>query len=87
VSHFFNICFNTPDESHIWSEIYFRKLLGRTDIEGALKRVNSVIQNEVPMAIAQTMKVTSDVKDGARPVPPAIHFIYAEPLSAQMSRK
>ena len=63
MSHF--ICFTTLDESHIWSEIYFRKLLGRTDIEDALKRVDSVIQNEVPMAIAQSMKATFDVKDGA----------------------
>ena len=86
MSYFFNICI-TFDDSDIWSEIYFRKLLGRTDIEDALKRVDGVIQNEVPMAIAQTMKATSDVKDGARPVRPAIHLIYAEPLSAQMSRK
>ena len=67
MSYFSNIWF-ILDDSDIGSELYFRKLLGKTDIEDALKRVDSVIQNEVPMAIAQTMNATSDVKDGAEPI-------------------
>jgi hypothetical protein len=84
VSNFFDICI-TLDDSHIWSEIYFRKLLGRTDIEDALKRVDGVIQNEVPMAIAQTMMATFTVKDGAQLIRPANHF--PELFSGQMSTK
>ncbi|KAF8267758.1 hypothetical protein EI94DRAFT_1700748 [Lactarius quietus] len=40
------------------AKIYFRKLLGRTDIEDALKKLYNLIQKEVPMAIAQTMMGT-----------------------------
>ena len=61
MSYFIKICI-TLDDSHIWSEIYFRKLLGRTDIEDALKRVDGIIRNEVPMAIAQTMKDVNEIK-------------------------
>ena len=43
---------------HILSEIYFRKLLGRTEIEDAMKKLNNLIDKEVPMAIAQTMRGT-----------------------------
>ena len=40
--------------------------MGRSDIEDALKRLNSLIQEEVQMAIAQILKATTEVKDGAR---------------------
>ena len=53
---------------HIWSGIYFRKLLGRMDIEDALKRLDSLIRDEIRMAIAQTMKVTIEHNDGAQPL-------------------
>ena len=58
----------TLDDSITRSEIYFRKLLGRTDIEDALKRLDGLIQEEVRMAIAQTMKATIEHKDGAQPL-------------------
>ncbi|KAF8258368.1 hypothetical protein EI94DRAFT_1708063 [Lactarius quietus] len=45
------------------AKIFFRKLLGRTDIEDALKRLESLIQEEVQMAIAQILKATTEVKD------------------------
>jgi hypothetical protein len=51
-------------QSHVSPEIFSRKLLGRTDIEDALKRLDSLIQEEVQMAIAQILKVTTEVKDG-----------------------
>ena len=57
------------------SEICSRKLLGRTDIEDALKRLDSLIQEEVHMAIAQILKVTTEVKDGTRPSRPAANII------------
>ncbi|KAH9023526.1 hypothetical protein EDB83DRAFT_1984773 [Lactarius deliciosus] len=47
------------------AKIFARKLLGRTDIEDALKRLDSLIQEEVQMAIAQILKVTTEAKDGA----------------------
>jgi hypothetical protein len=45
-------------------EIFARKLLGMTDIEDALKRLDSLIQEEVQMAIAQNLKVATEIKDG-----------------------
>ncbi|KAH9056406.1 hypothetical protein EDB87DRAFT_1579373 [Lactarius vividus] len=43
------------------AKIYFRKFLGRTDIEEAFRRLDSLIQEEVRMALAQT---THDLKGG-----------------------
>ncbi|KAH8977639.1 hypothetical protein EDB92DRAFT_734398 [Lactarius akahatsu] len=42
------------------AKIYFRSLLGRTDVEGAWRRLDSLIQEEVRMAIAQIMKVAGN---------------------------
>ncbi|KAF8268209.1 hypothetical protein EI94DRAFT_1206363 [Lactarius quietus] len=47
------------------AKIFSRKLLGRTDIEEALKRLDGLIQEELQMAIAQILKATTEVKDGA----------------------
>ena len=47
-----------------FSELFSRKLLGRTDIEDALRRLDSLIQEEVQMAIVQTLKVATEGKDG-----------------------
>ncbi|KAH9074709.1 hypothetical protein EDB83DRAFT_2653268 [Lactarius deliciosus] len=44
-----------------------KKLLGRTDIEDALKRLDSLIQEEVRMAIAQTMRATFELKCPSTP--------------------
>ena len=41
--------------------------MGRSDIEDALKRLDSLIQEEVQMAIAQILKVTTEVKDSTWP--------------------
>ncbi|KAF8269269.1 hypothetical protein EI94DRAFT_1014781 [Lactarius quietus] len=50
------------------SKLFARKLLGRTDIEDALKRLDSLIQEEFRMATAQILKVATEiateVKDG-----------------------
>ena len=55
-------------QSDVSSEIFARKLLGRTDIEDALKRIDVLIQQEVQMAIAQMLKLTTQVKDGTLPL-------------------
>ncbi|KAN0130287.1 hypothetical protein V8E53_011910 [Lactarius tabidus] len=47
------------------AKIFARKLLGMTDIEDALKRLDSLIQEEVQMAISQNLKVATEIKDGA----------------------
>ena len=39
-----------------------RKLLGRSGIEDALKRLDSLTMEEARMAIAETLKVTSRVE-------------------------
>ncbi|KAH9003667.1 hypothetical protein EDB86DRAFT_3241000, partial [Lactarius hatsudake] len=53
----------TKEVKRTRARIYFRKLLGRTDIEGALKRLDSLIQEEVRMAIAQNMKDVKKASD------------------------
>ncbi|KAH9020241.1 hypothetical protein EDB84DRAFT_578605 [Lactarius hengduanensis] len=45
------------------ARIYFRRFLGRTDIEDALKRLDGLIQEEVRMAIAQTMNDAKNAND------------------------
>ncbi|KAH9177262.1 hypothetical protein EDB89DRAFT_1902501 [Lactarius sanguifluus] len=53
------------------TNIYFRKLLGRTDIEDALKKLDGLTQEEVRMAIAQVLQGINELKDGAEPHQPA----------------
>jgi hypothetical protein len=43
------------------SEKYLKKLIGRTDIEDALKRLDRLTQEEARMAAAQVLKVTNTV--------------------------
>jgi len=62
------------DHSTIWPEKVFDKLLRGTDIEDALKRLDKLIQEEVRMAVAQTMKATFELKDGAHPFRPVTHL-------------
>ncbi|KAF8263107.1 hypothetical protein EI94DRAFT_622568 [Lactarius quietus] len=46
------------------AKLFARKLLGRTDIEDALRRLDRLIQEEFQMAMAQVLKTTTEVKDG-----------------------
>jgi hypothetical protein len=48
-------------------EIFARKLLGRTDIQDALKRLDNLIQEEFRMATAQILRVATEIKDGMQP--------------------
>ena len=52
--------------THVLSELFARKLLGRTDIEDALKKLDSLIQEEFQMVMVQVLKVTTEVNDGTR---------------------
>ncbi|KAH8993409.1 hypothetical protein EDB92DRAFT_2102911 [Lactarius akahatsu] len=47
------------------AKIFARKLLGRTDIDDALKRLDSLIQEEFQMVTAQILKVATEAKDDA----------------------
>jgi hypothetical protein len=40
-----------------------KKLVGRNDIEDALKRLDKLTQDEARMAIAETLKITHNVED------------------------
>ena len=52
--------------ARVASELFVRKLLGRTDIEDALKRLDSLIQEEFQMATAQILKLATEAKEGTR---------------------
>ncbi|KAH9177275.1 hypothetical protein EDB89DRAFT_2240068, partial [Lactarius sanguifluus] len=48
------------------SKTYIKKLLGRTDIEDALKRLDGLTQEEVRMAIVHVLKSINELRDGAK---------------------
>ena len=50
------------------SEKYMKKLIGRTDIEDSLKKMDKLTQEEARMATAQVLKVTHTVEEGVRAV-------------------
>jgi hypothetical protein len=50
------------------SEKYVKKLVGRTEIEDALKRLDKLTQEEARMAAAQNLKVTHTVDDRVKGV-------------------
>ena len=52
----------------IFSEKYFKKLVGKTDIEDALKRLDKLTQEEARMATTQVLKVTHSVDERVRRV-------------------
>ncbi|KAH9034493.1 hypothetical protein EDB85DRAFT_2144361 [Lactarius pseudohatsudake] len=52
----------TKEVKRTRARIYFGKLLGRTDIEDALKRLEILIQEEVRMTIVQTMNNMDEIK-------------------------
>ena len=61
--------------------------MGRTDIEDAFKKLDTLINEEVRMAIAQTLTATIERKEGMRSVHPVAHFtLNRRPLRLQESR-
>jgi hypothetical protein len=48
--------------TEISSEKYLKKLVGRTEVEDALKRLDKLTQEEARMATAQILKVTHAVE-------------------------
>jgi septal ring factor EnvC (AmiA/AmiB activator) len=49
--------------TELFSEKYLKKLIGRTDVEDALKRLDRLTQEEARMAAAQVLKVANTVDD------------------------
>ena len=49
-------------------EKYAKRLIGRTDIEDALKRLDKLTQEEAWMGIAQNLKATHTVGESVREV-------------------
>jgi len=50
------------------SEKYLKKLIGRTDVEDALSRLDKLTREEFQAAIAQVLKVTHNVDKGVKNV-------------------
>jgi ABC-type transporter Mla maintaining outer membrane lipid asymmetry ATPase subunit MlaF len=51
-----------------YSEKYAKKLIGRTKVEDALKRLDKLTQEEARMAGAQNLKITHDIDERVREV-------------------
>ena len=49
-------------------EKFGRKLIGRTDMEDALKKLDKLTQDEVGMAVAQTLRATHVLDERVRGV-------------------
>ena len=58
------------------SEKYLKKLLGKTDIEDALKRLDKLTQEETRMATAQILKITHDVDNKVKDVSDTIKLVH-----------
>jgi hypothetical protein len=56
-------CTNVSPLTEIFAEKYLKKLVGRTEIEDALKRLDTLTQEEGRMATAQVLKVTHTVDE------------------------
>ncbi len=52
-----------------------KKLVGRTDIEDALGRLDQLTQDEVRMAAAQGLKATHEVDDKVQTIKGEVHAV------------
>jgi hypothetical protein len=50
------------------SEKYFKKLVGRQDVEDALQRLDKLTQEEARMAAAEALKITHGIDENVRDV-------------------
>jgi hypothetical protein len=61
VSRSSSICYNLADP--LDTEKYLNKLLGKTDVEDALKRLDKLTHDEALMATAQILKLAHTIDD------------------------
>ena len=54
--------------THVCSEKYFKKLLGKNEIEDSLKRLDTLTQEEARLATAEILRVTHSVDDNVKVV-------------------
>ena len=59
---------DTSPVAHGDLEKYLKKLIGRRDIEDALRRLDILTQEEARMATAQVLKLAHHIKDGVKSV-------------------
>ena len=52
--------------THVSLEKFLKKLLGRNDVEDALKRLDKLTQEEAKMATAEVLKSTRNVDDNVK---------------------
>jgi len=57
-----------PLPTENYSEKFLKRLVGRTDLEDALKKLDKLTHEEARMAIAQNLKATQNVDDRVRGV-------------------
>jgi hypothetical protein len=50
------------------AEKFFKKLVGRKDVEDALQRLDQLTQEEARMAAAETLTITRDIDDSVKGV-------------------
>jgi hypothetical protein len=70
----------------MFSEKYLKKLIGRTEIEDALKRLDKLTQEEARMATAQVLKVTHTVDDKFAVVIDGVHYIFNQRFKKRLTR-
>jgi archaellum component FlaC len=58
-----------------FSEKYLKKLIGRTDIEDALKRLDRLTQEEARMAAVQLLKVANTIDNRVEGVADDVHVV------------
>ena len=61
-----SIASNLRVPTHVSLEKFLKKLLGRNDVEDALKRLDKLTQEEAKMATAEVLKSTRNVDDNVK---------------------
>ena len=64
-----------PESTYRLSETFLKKLVGRTDIEDALQRLETVTVEETRMAAAEALKAIHDVGNGVRGIHDAVKVV------------
>ena len=59
---------NAPPLTELSAERYLTRLIGRTDIEDALKRLDKLTNDEARMATAQILKATRNIDIATRDI-------------------
>ena len=67
------ICIHSAD---LCLERYLKKLLGKTDIEDALKKLDRLTQEEVRMATAQLLALTHGVDGNVKDICDTVRLVH-----------